>query len=158
LAASVVRAVGDKKLRADTASNSGKEDNSKKVNSLNGFLGFDGTVRVFHHGFCRVRVMFIGLRLLCGARFYTEIYTRGCHWFPRLCSACSFCMRVTNGIPPRCSLFLPGWHCKLRPNTDGNFGDQCTCTMLLMLGFTLCCTCRSTACLSNIPSLTFVIP
>jgi choline dehydrogenase len=22
-----------------------------------------------------------------GARFPTEIYTRGCHWFPRLCSA-----------------------------------------------------------------------
>jgi hypothetical protein len=22
-----------------------------------------------------------------GARFSTEIYTRGCHWFPRLCSA-----------------------------------------------------------------------
>jgi hypothetical protein len=40
----------------------------------------------FHPGFCRVRVKVIGLRLLYGARFSTEIYNRGCHWFPRLCS------------------------------------------------------------------------
>jgi ankyrin repeat protein len=38
-----------------------------------------GTVRVFNHGFCRVRVSSIGLRLLFGARFSTGIYTRGCH-------------------------------------------------------------------------------
>ena len=38
-----------------------------------------GTARVFHHGFCCVRVMVIGLRLLHGARFPTEMYTRGCH-------------------------------------------------------------------------------
>jgi hypothetical protein len=25
----------------------------------------------------------------CGARFSAEIHTRGCHWFPRLCSASS---------------------------------------------------------------------
>jgi hypothetical protein len=32
------------------------------------------TVRVFHHGFCCVRVSTIGLRLLHGARFSTEIH------------------------------------------------------------------------------------
>jgi hypothetical protein len=30
-----------------------------------------GPVRGFHHGFCRVRVSIIGLRLLYGARFST---------------------------------------------------------------------------------------
>jgi TPR repeat protein len=43
-----------------------------------GWMYFAGTVLVFHHGFCCVRVSIIGLRLLCGARFSTEIYTRGC--------------------------------------------------------------------------------
>jgi hypothetical protein len=28
-------------------------------------------------------------------------------------------MRVANGIPLSCSLPLTGWHCKLRPNTEG---------------------------------------
>jgi arylsulfatase A-like enzyme len=40
-----------------------------------------------------------------GARFSTEIYTGGCHWFPRLL-ACSSCMRVINGIPLGCSVLL----------------------------------------------------
>jgi hypothetical protein len=35
----------------------------------------------FHHGFCRVRVRSIGLRLLYGARFLIEISTlEVCHW------------------------------------------------------------------------------
>jgi hypothetical protein len=32
----------------------------------------------FNHGFCCVMVWVIGLQLLHGARFSTEIYTRGC--------------------------------------------------------------------------------
>jgi hypothetical protein len=43
-----------------------------------------GTVRVFNNGFCCVRVRGIGLRLLYGARFSTGIYTRACHWIPRM--------------------------------------------------------------------------
>jgi hypothetical protein len=38
----------------------------------------------FDHGFCCVRVSIIGLRLLHGARFSTEICTRGCHGVSRL--------------------------------------------------------------------------
>jgi hypothetical protein len=38
----------------------------------------------FNHGFCCVRDIIIGLRLLYGARFPAEIYTRGCHWIPRM--------------------------------------------------------------------------
>jgi hypothetical protein len=38
-----------------------------------------GTVPVFHHGFCCVRVRVIGLRLLVRCAFSAEIYTRGCH-------------------------------------------------------------------------------
>jgi hypothetical protein len=38
-----------------------------------------GTVRVFHHGFCCVRVKVIGLQLLYGACYSAGIYTRGCH-------------------------------------------------------------------------------
>jgi hypothetical protein len=38
----------------------------------------------FDHGFCCVRFSIIGLRLLCGARFSTEMCSRGC---VRLCSA-----------------------------------------------------------------------
>jgi hypothetical protein len=37
-----------------------------------------------------------------GARFPTEIYTRGCPWFPRLLAS-----SVTNGIPLGCPIFLP---------------------------------------------------
>jgi hypothetical protein len=65
-----------------------------------------GTVRVFHHGFCCVRDRGIGLRLLYGARFLTEVSTRGCYWFPRLLAP-SFCMRVTNGILLGRPLSLP---------------------------------------------------
>jgi hypothetical protein len=44
-----------------------------------------------------------------GARFSTEIYTRGCHWFPRLLASCSLeaSRRVTNDIPLGCPLYLP---------------------------------------------------
>jgi hypothetical protein len=41
-----------------------------------------------------------------GARFPTEIYTRGCHWIPRM-FASSEHMRVANGIPLGSSLLLP---------------------------------------------------
>jgi ABC-type uncharacterized transport system fused permease/ATPase subunit len=43
-----------------------------------------GTALGFHHGFCRIRVSTIGLRLVFGARFRIESCTRGCHWFSRL--------------------------------------------------------------------------
>jgi diketogulonate reductase-like aldo/keto reductase len=33
-------------------------------------------------------------------------------------------MRVTNGIPLGCSLFLPVHTCKLRPNTEGKSAAQ----------------------------------
>jgi hypothetical protein len=38
----------------------------------------------FHHGFYRVRFRAIRLRLLYGARFQARVYTRGCHWIPRM--------------------------------------------------------------------------
>jgi hypothetical protein len=46
------------------------------------------------------------MRLLYGARFLTEIYTRGYHWFPRCSPEAS--RHVTNGIPLGRPLFLPG--------------------------------------------------
>jgi hypothetical protein len=51
---------------------------------MNSFAVYSGTVRLFHHGFCCVRFKVVGMRLLYGARFPAEIYTRVCHWFPRL--------------------------------------------------------------------------
>jgi hypothetical protein len=39
----------------------------------------------------------------------TEIYDRGCHWIPQLCSLEAL-LRVTNGIPLGCSLPLTGSH------------------------------------------------
>jgi hypothetical protein len=44
--------------------------------------------------------------------FSTEIYTRGCHWFPRLLACQWYSSRV--------STFLTGSHCELRPNTEGS--------------------------------------
>jgi hypothetical protein len=43
----------------------------------------------------------------CGAHFLTNVYIRGCHWFPRLL-ACSLeeNMRVTNAIPFGCPLIV----------------------------------------------------
>ena len=48
-----------------------------KPGAVDGYLLTRGTVRVFNHGFCCVRVKVIGLRLLCGARFSAGICTRG---------------------------------------------------------------------------------
>jgi hypothetical protein len=69
-------------------------------------LGLSGCgccmVRVFHPGFCCVRVRAIGLRLLYGARFPTGIYTRGFHWLPRLLAsikqACGVCAEFMVGL------------------------------------------------------------
>jgi hypothetical protein len=67
-----------------------------------------------------------------GALFSTEIYTRGCHLFPRLLHlkllhACDQCHSS------RVSTFLTSSHCKLRPNTEGAVlvFEQCV---------TMCCT------------------
>jgi hypothetical protein len=64
----------------------------------------------FHPGFCRVRVSIIGLWLLYGARFPTEIFHSKdaieFHAFAPLEAR----RRVTNGIPLGRSLLLPcGW-------------------------------------------------
>ena len=40
-----------------------------------------------------------------GARFSTEICTRGCHWIPPCLLEVNMC--VTNGIPLGCPLLLP---------------------------------------------------
>jgi hypothetical protein len=53
-----------------------------------------------------------------GARFSTEIYTRGWHWFPHLCSARSK-HACDQWRSTRVSTFLTGSHCTLRPNTEG---------------------------------------
>jgi hypothetical protein len=45
------------------------------------------------------------ISVVYGARFSTEIYTRGCHWIPRISLEAN--MRVTNAIPLGCPLFLP---------------------------------------------------
>jgi hypothetical protein len=68
---------------------------------------------VFNHGFCCVRVSFIfGLRLLCGARFPTEIYTPedaiGSHAFAPPLEALA-CVRPI--------AFLSGVHCLLPVGT-----------------------------------------
>jgi hypothetical protein len=52
-----------------------------------------------------------------GARFSAVIYTRGCHWFPRLLGlkrACGDQWHSSKGCTS-----LTGWHCKSRPNTEG---------------------------------------
>jgi hypothetical protein len=41
-----------------------------------------------------------------GARFPTGIYTRGCHWFPRMLCSLEASMRATNGTPLGCTVFL----------------------------------------------------
>jgi hypothetical protein len=58
-------------------------------------------------------------RHLCvhGARFSTEIYTRGCHWFPRLLASSE--QSCDQWHSSRVSTFLTSSHCKLRPNTEG---------------------------------------
>jgi hypothetical protein len=53
-----------------------------------------------------------------GARFLTEIYTRGCHWFHtpvrlKLLHACD------QWHSSRVSTFLTSSHCKSRPNAEG---------------------------------------
>jgi hypothetical protein len=50
-----------------------------------------------------------GVPLLDSARcaFSTAIYTRGCHWFPRLLASSQASRRVTNGIALGGSLLLP---------------------------------------------------
>jgi hypothetical protein len=58
-----------------------------------------------------------------GARFSTEISTRGCHWFPPLLRFIQASRRVTNDIPLGCPLFLPARTVKLRPNTEGDLRE-----------------------------------
>jgi hypothetical protein len=63
------------------------------------FADFFGTVRVFHHGFCCVRVSHIAFEWYC-ARFSTGIYTRGvplsfCAFAPLEALPCV----CSNGIP-----------------------------------------------------------
>jgi hypothetical protein len=65
-----------------------------------------------------LRVRVVGLRLY-GARFPTKLYTRGCHWIPRmfrlkLLHACDQWHSSRKFAP------LTGLHCKLRPNTEGH--------------------------------------
>jgi hypothetical protein len=69
-----------------------------------------------------------------GARFSAGIYTRGCHWVPRLLAS----SKQTCGQCHSSRVFTPltGWHCKLRPNTEGIW-DGClhllkrrSCTVL----------------------------
>jgi hypothetical protein len=52
-----------------------------------------------------------------GAHFSAEIYTRGCHWFPRLLASSE--QACDQWHSSRLSTFLTGWHCKFRPNTKG---------------------------------------
>jgi hypothetical protein len=52
-----------------------------------------------------------------GARFPTEIYTRGCHWIPRLLASSE--QTCDQWHSSRVYTFLTGSHCKLRPHTEG---------------------------------------
>jgi hypothetical protein len=54
---------------------------------------------------------------LHGVRCSTEIYTRGCHWFPRMFASSEHACDQWHFF--RVSTPLTGWHCKLRPNTEG---------------------------------------
>jgi hypothetical protein len=49
--------------------------------------------------------------------FSAEIYTRGCHWFPRLLASSEQACDQWHSF--RVSTFLTSSHCKLRPNTEG---------------------------------------
>jgi hypothetical protein len=53
-----------------------------------------------------------------GARFPTEIYTRGCHWIPRMFDPTLF-HACDQWHSSRVSTPLTGSHCKSRPNTEG---------------------------------------
>jgi hypothetical protein len=52
-----------------------------------------------------------------GARFPIGIYTRGCHWFPRLMASSE--QACDQWHSSRVSTPLTSSHCKLRPNTEG---------------------------------------
>jgi hypothetical protein len=68
-------------------------------------------VPVFNHGFCCVTVSIIGLRLLHGVRFG--------HGF------CCVRVRIRSMAFLSDVHFLTGWHCKFRPNTEGNGHTDC---------------------------------
>jgi hypothetical protein len=65
-----------------------------------------------HHEICNAVVF-----ARCGARFSAEIYTLGCHWFPRLLATSE--QACAEWHSSRVFTFLTGAHCKLRPNTEG---------------------------------------
>jgi hypothetical protein len=52
----------------------------------------------------------------CGARFPTGIYTRGCHWIPRMFASSEHACDQWHSS--RKFTFLTSSHCKLRANTE----------------------------------------
>jgi hypothetical protein len=72
---------------------------------------------VLHHGFCRVRVRVIGLRLLHGAYFRQQFTLENAIDFPRLLDRSEH--TCDQWHPSRVFTPLTGGHCKLRQNTEG---------------------------------------
>jgi hypothetical protein len=59
--------------------------------------------------------------LLVRCAFWTQIYTRGCHWFPRLLASSDHACDQWHSY--RVLTHRTGLHCKFRPNTEGR--NQC---------------------------------
>jgi hypothetical protein len=56
-----------------------------------------------------------------GRGFLTEVYTLGCHWFPRLLASSEYACDQWHSS--RVFTPLTGWHCTFRPNTEGEHDE-----------------------------------